>query len=172
MGTIKVWDNTYMKLMHTFMGHKAQINSIDMVNNSSYLASGSHDGQIMVWDLIQGKWLTSHDYDTPVNCVLFSQKLYWVIVGTEEGTKVFDLPSSRNIQEIREVSMLKNDVKQANQVSDVVDERQKRNVKDKEPKFVSCTSLAWNKSDDKLYAGWSDHFIRVYQIEELTAQNE
>jgi len=21
--TIKVWDNTYMKLMHTFMGHKA-----------------------------------------------------------------------------------------------------------------------------------------------------
>jgi guanine nucleotide-binding protein subunit beta-2-like 1 protein len=171
--TIKVWDNTYMKLMHTFMGHKAQINSIDMVNNSSYLASGSHDGQIMVWDLIQGKWLTSHDYDSPVNCVLFSQKLYWVIVGTEEGIKVFDLPSSKNIQEIRETSMLKNDLKQMNQVVEVqTDNRNKQQAKDKEVKYISCTSLAWNKSDDKLYSGWSDHFIRVYQIEELSAAEQ
>jgi WD40 repeat protein len=160
-----------MKLMHTFMGHKAQINSIDMVNNSSYLASGSHDGQIMVWDLIHGKWLTSHDYDSPVNCVLFSQKLYWVIVGTEEGIKVFDLPSSKNIQEIKEVSRLANDVKQATQEKDSADVRGNKVVKDKEPKYVSCTSLAWNKSDDKLYSGWSDHMIRVYQIEERAENN-
>merc|ERR1712167_216515 len=147
--TIKVWDNTYMKLMHTFMGHKAQINSIDMVNNSSYLASGSHD------------------YDSPVNCVLFSQKLYWVIVGCEDGIKVFDLPSSKNIQEIKEISMLANDVKQMNQVVESSpDNRNNKAVAPKEPKFISCTSLAWNKSDDKLYSGWSDHFIGVYQIEE------
>merc|ERR1711981_1245398 len=157
--TIKVWDNTYMKLMHTFCGHKAQINSIDMVNNSSYLASGSHDGQIMVWDLIQGKWLTSHDYDSPVNCVLFSQKLYWVIVGTEDGIKVFDLPSSRNIQEIKETSMLPNERHDA--------EASSNSGKAVEPKYVSCTSLAWNKSDDKLYAGFSDSYIRVYQIEDI-----
>merc|ERR1711957_1053295 len=82
--TIKVWDNTY-------------------------LASGSHDGRVMIWDVIQGKWLTSYEYDSPINCVLFSQKLYWVIIGTEEGIKVFDLPSSRNIQEIKETSMLANE---------------------------------------------------------------
>merc|ERR1740139_1268072 len=80
-----------------------------MVNNSTYLASGSHDGQVMIWDVIQGKWLTSYEYDSPINCVLFSQKLYWVIIGTEEGIKVFDLPSSRNIQEIKETSMLANE---------------------------------------------------------------
>merc|ERR1712166_274012 len=132
------------------------------VNTSSYLASGSHDGQIMVWDLIQGKWLTSHDYDSPVNCVLFSQKLYWVIVGTEEGIKVFDLPSSKNIQEIRETSMLPNERHDA--------EASAKEAKSIEPKYVSCTSLAWNKSDDKLYAGFSDNYIRVYQIEELSMQ--
>merc|ERR1719498_984505 len=167
--TIKVWDNTYMKLMHTCMGHKAQINSIDMVNNSSYLASGSHDGQIMIWNLIEGKWLATHEYDSPVNCVLFSQKLYWVIVGCEDGIKVFDLPQSKNIQEITEVSMLKNDVKQMAS-SEVAVGQHNKVVKDKEPKHVSCTSLAWNKAYDKLYSGWSDHFIRVYQIEELTQQ--
>merc|ERR1712166_1239070 len=73
--TIKVWDNTYMKLMHTFMGHKAQINSIDMVNNSTYLASGSHDGQVMIWDVIQGKWLTSYEYDSPRNSTGSSSEL-------------------------------------------------------------------------------------------------
>jgi WD40 repeat protein len=48
----------YMTLMHTFTGHKAQINTLDMVHGSSYLASGSRDGYIMVWDLVKGKWLT------------------------------------------------------------------------------------------------------------------
>merc|ERR1740139_1968325 len=136
--TIKVWDNTYMKLMHTFMGHKAQINSIDMVNNSTYLASGSHDGQVMIWDVIQGKWLTSYEYDSPINCVLFS----------------------RNIQEIKETSMLANECAALESAG--------ANNKVRAPKYVSCTSLAWNKSDDKLYAGFSDHFIRVYQIDEIT----
>jgi guanine nucleotide-binding protein subunit beta-2-like 1 protein len=158
--TIKVWDNMYMKLMHTFMGHKAQINSIDMVNNSTYLASGSHDGQVMIWDVIQGKWLTSYEYDSPINCVLFSQKLYWVIIGTEEGIKVFDLPSSRNIQEIKETSMLPNER--------AAQETAGAGGKVKAPKYISCTSLAWNNADDKLYAGFSDHCIRVYQIDEIT----
>merc|ERR1740138_11136 len=142
--TIKVWDNTYMKLMHTFMGHKAQINSIDMVNNSTYLASGSHDGQVMIWDVIQGKWLTSYEYDSPINCVLFSQKLYWVIIGCEDGIKVFDLPSSKNIQEIKETSMLANELAALESAGN--------STKVKAPKNISCTSLAWNKSDDKLYA--------------------
>lgn len=82
-----------MSLMYTFTGHKAQINSIDMVQNSSYLASGSRDGFIMVWDLVHGKFLTSKECDSPVNVVLFSQKLYWLIIGTEEGIRVLDLPT-------------------------------------------------------------------------------
>lgn len=98
--TIKVWDNLYMNLKHTFTGHKAQINTLDMVHNSSYLASGSRDGTIMVWDLVKGKWLTQSECESPVNCVLFSQKLYWLIIGTEEGIKVLDLPTQRFLQTI------------------------------------------------------------------------
>ena len=97
--SIKIWDNLYMSLMYTFTGHKAQINSIDMVQNSSYLASGSRDGTIMVWDLVNGKFLTSSDCESPVNVVLFSQKLYWLIIGTETGIKVLDLPSSSKLDE-------------------------------------------------------------------------
>jgi WD40 repeat protein len=62
--------------MYTFTGHKAQINSIDTVQNSTYLASGSRDGNVMIWDLVKGKWLTQNDVESPVNIVLFSQKLF------------------------------------------------------------------------------------------------
>lgn len=81
--TIKVWDNLYMTLMYTFTGHKAQITALDMVHGSSYLASGSRDGHIMVWDLVKGVHLLNLDCESPVNCVLFSQKLYWLVIGTE-----------------------------------------------------------------------------------------
>jgi guanine nucleotide-binding protein subunit beta-2-like 1 protein len=70
--TIKVWDNLYMTLIHTFTGHKAQVTTLDIVENSAYLASGSRDGMIMVWDIVNGKWFTQSDCDAPVNCVLFS----------------------------------------------------------------------------------------------------
>jgi guanine nucleotide-binding protein subunit beta-2-like 1 protein len=149
--SIKVWDNLYMQLNYTFTGHKAQINSIDMVQNSNYLASGSRDGQIMVWDLIQGKFLTSSDCDSPVNVVLFSQKLYWLIIGTEEGIRVLDLPTRQFLQEIKEVSMNTND------------------VAFKSKKHLGCTSLAWNKSGTHLYAGWTDNNIRVYKLEVLNS---
>jgi len=90
--TIKVWDNTYMQLMHTFVGHKAQINALDMAPGSSYLASGSRDGKVIVWDVVKGKCLTFLDCDSPVHAVLFHRKYYWIVVGCESGIKVIDLP--------------------------------------------------------------------------------
>jgi guanine nucleotide-binding protein subunit beta-2-like 1 protein len=135
--------------MYTFTGHKAQINSIDMVQNSSYLASGSRDGSIMVWDLVKGTWLTSSDCESPVNVVLFSQKLYWLIIGTDEGIKILDLPSRTFLQNIQEVSINTNDVNH------------------KSTKKLGCTSLAWNKAGNYLYSGWTDNNIRVYKLEVL-----
>jgi guanine nucleotide-binding protein subunit beta-2-like 1 protein len=150
--TIKVWDNLYMTLMYTFTGHKAQINTLDMVHGSSYLASGSRDGQVMVWDLVQGKFLTTSDCEAPVNCVLFSQKLYWLVIGTQEGIKVLDLPSQKYLQDIKEVSINAND------------------VSFKSKKNLGCTSLAWNKAGTHLYSGWTDNNIRVYKIEDVASQ--
>merc|ERR1712226_1776153 len=44
-------------------------------------------------------WFTQSDCDAPVNCVLFSQKLYWLIIGTEAGIKVLDLPPHKFVQD-------------------------------------------------------------------------
>ena len=145
--TIKVWDNLYMTLLHTFTGHKAQVTTLDIVENSAYLASGSRDGMIMVWDIVNGKWFTQSDCDAPVNCVLFSQKLYWLIIGTENGIKVLDLPPHKFVQDdITCTSMKPNE------------SASKKNL--------GCKSLAWSKSGTHLFAGWSDNHIRVYEIED------
>lgn len=147
--TIKVWDAKYYgELIYTFTGHKAQINSIDMVQNSSYLASGSRDGTIMVWDLLSGKFLTSSDCESPVNVVLFSQKLYWLVIGTDDGIKVLDLPSRSILKHITAQSMNPNDIKM------------------KSKKNLGCTALAWNRSGNTLYSGWTDNVIRVYKLEQ------
>merc|ERR1711934_1120481 len=144
--TIKVWDNLYMTLLHTFTGHKAQVTTLDIVENSAFLASGSRDGKIMVWDIVNGKYFTSHDCGSSVNCVLFSQKLYWPIIATENGIKVLDLPSQKVLEEITAYSMKPNETGK---------------------KLQGCKSLAWSKSGTHLFTGWSDNVIRVYEIESV-----
>lgn len=151
--TIKVWDNLYMQLLYTFSGHKAQINSIDMVQNSKYLASGSRDGTIMCWNLETGTYLTQIDCESPVNVVLFSQKLYWLIIGTNQGIRVLDLPHQKLIQEIKEVSDIN-----------------PNDVSFKSKALLGCTSLAWSKNGTILYAGWTDNNIRVYKLDVVNSE--
>lgn len=152
--TIKVWDNMYMQLMYTFVGHKAQINSIDMVQNTSYLASGSRDGTIIVWNLVDGKFLVQADCDSPVNVVLFSQKLYWLVIGTDDGIKILNLPTRTILKTITESSINENDVNFGSK------------------KNLGCTALAWDQSSQYLYSGWTDNNIRVYKLETAVAANE
>lgn len=58
----------------------------------------------MVWDLVKGQHLVKNDCESPVNCVLFSQKLYWLIIGTENGIRVLDIPNKRFVQDIKVTS--------------------------------------------------------------------
>merc|ERR1712054_660876 len=95
--TIKVWDNTTMSLMHTFVGHKAQVNCLDIASGTTFLASGGRDGMVNVWNLVDGKHLDECDAESPVNCVIFATRVLWVIIGTEEGIKVYHLPSKKFI---------------------------------------------------------------------------
>jgi guanine nucleotide-binding protein subunit beta-2-like 1 protein len=142
--TIKVWDNQTMSLKHTFVGHKAQINSLDMAPKTSYLASGGKDGLAIIWNLVEGKYLGQTEVDSAINCVLFAPKKYWLVLGTETGIKVWDLPTKEFVVDLK---------------ASPIDPK---NEKQKKP--IGCTSLAWNKSGNLLFAGFTDNYIRVYKI--------
>jgi guanine nucleotide-binding protein subunit beta-2-like 1 protein len=147
--TIKVWDNQTMHLKHTFVGHKAQINSLDMAPKTFYLASGGNDGFAIVWNLVEGKFLGKIDCDSPINCVLFAPKKYWLVMGTEKGIKVWDLPNKAIVTELT--------------AKPIEGSNMKPNARGESPK-IACTSLAWSKTGTLLFAGFSDHIIRVYKI--------
>jgi len=66
------------------------------------------------------------------------------VLGTEKGIKVWDLPSKEFIVDIKAEPL------------DPYQEKMK--------KPIGCTSLAWNKSGNLLFAGFTDHYIRVYKI--------
>jgi len=65
-------------------------------------------------------------------------------LGTETGIKVWDLPTKEFVVDLKATPL------------DPRTENQK--------KPIGCTSLAWNKSGNLLFAGFTDNYIRVYKI--------
>ena len=145
--TIKVWDNSVMALKHTFVGHKAQINTLDLAPGTNFIASGGRDGKVNIWNLVQGTHLEEVDAESPVNCVLFASKLFWLVIGTENGIKIYDLPNKSFIDRYQASPLDGRDV-----------------AKQGEPAPVGCTSLCWSKNQQHLYAGFTDGFIRVLAV--------
>jgi len=152
--TIKVWDNSVMSLMHTFVGHKAQINTLDLAPNTNFIASGGRDGKVNIWNLVEGRHLEEIDAESPVNVVLFASKLYWVVVGTEQGIKVYDLPHKKFVDQYEAPP-------RANLA--IIDGKASKKVA-KVPAPIGCTSLVWSKNQLHLYAGFTDGVIRVLSI--------
>jgi guanine nucleotide-binding protein subunit beta-2-like 1 protein len=141
--TIKVWDNTSMTLMHTFVGHKAQINTLDLAANTMFVASGGRDGKVNIWNLVEGRHLDEIDAESPVNVVLFASKVFWLVIGTEDGIRVYDLPNRKFIDRYTATDL---------------DHNKRRGAK------IGCTSLVFSKNQQHLYAGFTDGYIRVLAI--------
>jgi guanine nucleotide-binding protein subunit beta-2-like 1 protein len=141
--TIKVWDNSVMSLMHTFVGHKAQINTLDLAPNTNFIASGGRDGKVNIWNLVEGRHLEEIDAESPVNVVLFASKLYWLVIGTENGIRVYDLPNKKFIDRY---------------------EAEGLDGKNRKDAPIGCTSLVWASNQQHLFAGFTDGFIRTLSV--------
>lgn len=86
--------------MHTFVGHHAQITALNIAATTQFLASGSRDGKVNIWNLLDGRHLEEIDCDCPVNAVLFASKVYWLIIATEKDCRVYDFPAKRWVDKI------------------------------------------------------------------------
>jgi guanine nucleotide-binding protein subunit beta-2-like 1 protein len=142
-----------MSLMHTFVGHKAQINTLDLAFNTNFIASGGRDGKVNIWNLVEGRHLDEIDAESPVNVVLFASKVYWLVIGTENGIRVYDLPGHKFI-----------DRYEAPRPVVAVPTDGKKKAKKSNPSPIGCTSLAWSKNQQHLYAGFTDNVVRVLAI--------
>ena len=147
--TVKVWDNATMTLMHTFVGHKAQINCLEIAVGAPFVASGGRDGMVNVWHYIEGRHLDEIDAESPVNSVLFVPDTVSLIIGTEDGIRVYHLPSKTFVDKFT-----------------ATDLDGKRRVSAK----IGCTSLCLSKQNHSIiYAGFTDGYIRRLEIVNATS---
>lgn len=101
--TIKVWDATTGKLLHTMEGHVAGINTIAWSPDSKTIASGADDKVIRLWKRATGKpyehtLIGHHNY---VFSLCFSPKGNMLVSGSyDESVSLWDVRGHRQMRSL------------------------------------------------------------------------
>lgn len=142
---VKVHNLNNCKLKNNFEGHTGYLNTVTVSPDGSLCASGGKDFKVMLWDLADSKHLYTLDHNDIITALCFSPNRYWLCVATGPVIKIWDLENKHQVEELR-------------------------------PKVISstsktetphCVSLAWSSDGSLLFAGYTDHFIRYWQVREL-----
>merc|ERR1712228_1140608 len=131
--TIKLW-NTLGQCKYT----------ITVSPDGSLCASGGKDGIAMLWDLNEGRHLSSLDAGDIIHSLVFSPIRYWLCAATASTIKIWDLESKQCVADLAPEDMV---------------EMSKKAVP------IQCISLTWSADGGTLYGGYTDNIIRVWQVE-------
>lgn len=116
-----------------------------MAPKGQLMASGGHDGKILIWQIADGEFVKQIKIGSPINDIAFSPQKFWIAIGTEEHTIVYDLTTNDKILEY-------------------TPQRIDGTEPGKQPKSFATTSVAWSKNGNFLYAGYADNNIRVFEL--------
>jgi len=117
------------------------VNTVTVSPDGSLCASGGKDGTAMLWDLNEGRHLSSLDAGDTIHSLVFSPIRYWLCAATAGTIKIWDLESKVCVDELKpELSQGKKAVP------------------------VNVTSLAWSADGSTLFAGYTDNIIRVWSV--------
>jgi len=139
--TVKLWTLATCTLRATLQGHECYLNTVTVSPDGSLAASAGRDGSTFLWDLFESKHLYSLKADGVVHDLVFSPNRYWLCAATSNSIQIFDLESKHVVDEIK-----------------VEPPAGKRGAQ------VHALSLAWSVDGTTLFAGYTDHKIRVYAV--------
>jgi len=143
-GLVKVWNLDRCKLRTNLIGHKGYVNTVTVSPDGSLCASGGKDGTAMLWDLNDGRHLSSLEAGDIIHALCFSPIRYWLCAATASTIKIWDLESRVCVDELKP-------------------EFATANGKKAVP--IQCISLAWSADGSTLFAGYTDNLIRVYTVQ-------
>jgi guanine nucleotide-binding protein subunit beta-2-like 1 protein len=138
---VKVWNLNQCKLRTNLIGHTGYVNTVTVSPDGSLCASGGKDGTAMLWDLNEGRHLSSLDAGDIIHALVFSPIRYWLCAATASSIKIWDLESKVVVDE------LKPDITQS-----------------KKAVPIQCISLAWSHDGSTLFAGYTDNTVRVWAV--------
>jgi guanine nucleotide-binding protein subunit beta-2-like 1 protein len=137
---VKVWDLTTFKLTNNLKGHTGYINCVAVAPDASLCASGGKDGIAMLWDLGEGRALSSLDCGDLIHSLVFSPNRYWLCVATASSIKIFDLESKVCVDTLKSPEVTEKALP------------------------IQPISLAWSADGNTLFAGYTDGIIRVWSV--------
>jgi guanine nucleotide-binding protein subunit beta-2-like 1 protein len=140
---VKVWTLAqWIKLRTNLHGHSGYVNTVTVSPDGSLCASGGKDGTAMLWDLNEGRHLSSLEAGDIIHALVFSPIRYWLCAATASTIKIWDLESKVCVDE------LKPDFGPTS----------------RKAVPVQCISLAWSADGTTLFAGYTDNLIRIWQV--------
>jgi len=140
---VKVWNLKDCKLRTNLLGHAGYVNTVTVSPDGSLCASGGKDGTAMLWDLNEGRHLSSLEAGDTIHALVFSPIRYWLCAATASSIKIWDLESKVCVSELKPTNLTA---------------RGKKSVP------VQCISLAWSADGSTLFAGYTDNIIRVWSV--------
>jgi guanine nucleotide-binding protein subunit beta-2-like 1 protein len=141
---VKVWTlDHWIKLRTNLIGHKGYVNAVTVSPDGSLCASGGKGGTAMLWDLNEGRHLSSLEAGDVIHALCFSPIRYWLCAATASSIKIWDLESKVCVDELKPETV----------------------PLGKKAQPVQCISLAWSNNGSTLFAGYTDGFIRVWTVE-------
>jgi len=146
--SVKIFNLNTMNIEHNLLKHTGFVNCVSISPDGSLCASGGKDGSIHLWGLSEGKHLYQLDAGSPVYCLAFSPTRYWLVAGTEHFIKVFDLESKKPITSITSETHEDFHIHPTFATT----------------KKPACSALVWSSNGNSLYAGYTDNFIRVWDV--------
>jgi len=138
---VKVWNLQHCKLRTNLLGHTGYVNTVTVSPDGSLCASGGKDGTAMLWDLNEGRHLSSLEAGDIIYALTFSPIRYWLCAATASGIKIWDLESKACVFELKP---------EHNQSKKAVP--------------IQCISLAWSADGTTLFAGYTDKIVRVWGV--------
>jgi guanine nucleotide-binding protein subunit beta-2-like 1 protein len=140
---VKVWDLQTCKLRFNLVGHVGYVNTVTVSPDGSLCASGGKDGHAMLWDLNEGRLLSSLDAGDTINALCFSPHRFWLCAATGSTIRIWDLESKECIDEL---------------TPQFEQELSRKAVP------IQCISLQWSADGTTLFSGYTDNIIRVWGL--------
>jgi guanine nucleotide-binding protein subunit beta-2-like 1 protein len=141
--TVKVWNLTLCKLRTNLIGHTGYVNTVTVSPDGSLCASGGKDGTAMLWDLTEGRHLSSLDAGDIIHSLVFSPIRYWLCAANASSITIWDLESKQVVETLKP---------------------ENAPTLSKKAVPIQCISLAWSADGSTLFAGYTDKTIRVWTV--------
>lgn len=96
-----MWDIGAGKIKHTFSGHEQDIYSVAFAGGGRYIASGSGDKTVRVWDVQRGKLVYTFNIEGGVTAVAVTHDGRFVAAASlDMNVQIWDITSGTRIERL------------------------------------------------------------------------